>query len=154
MAAGKLEAQNAVARARSERIVAQQKAEKESREKEFLIAKQRAAFGSSGGGMGGSAGQVIADTEGQGMFNSELQLWQGEQRAAGYEDQAKAAQFETKLARSALPFKLGSTILNGVTKFKSSGGFGGDGETLIGDDYDADSGFRTKTYKASPYRYG
>lgn len=153
-AAGKMEAANAERKANAERVVAQQKAEEERRKKEYLISKQRAAFGASGGGVGGSAAQVIADTEGQGLYNSELQLWQGEERAKGYEDQANAARFETKLAKSALPFSLGSTIIKGAVGLGKSGAFGGYGDTLIADDYDADSGWRTKTTKTSPYRYG
>lgn len=152
-AASKFEAQQAMQRANAERVVAMQKAQEETRKKEALMAKQRAAFGASGGGTGGSAAQIVADTEQQGNYNAELELWQGETRAAGYKDQANAARFEAQLARSALPFKIGSTIVKGAADFsKSSAGVYGD--AMIGDEYDADSGWRTKTYKTSPYRYG
>lgn len=153
VASNKMQAEDARRRGIQEIAIAQTKAAEERRKKEKLISQQRAQFGASGGGLGGSAAEVIGETELQGNYNSELELWQGQERANGYEDQARAALFENKQAKAALPFKLGSQIIKGGIDIAKSFPVAGSDSVILGTDYDPNSGWETTTRRNSPYRY-
>ncbi len=131
-------------RAGEERAVAQHQAERRRKEAAALQSQQQARFAASGGGFGGSAADVMAETAGRGEYNSELELWSGEQRARGLEDQSAITRFAAKQQKKALPFKLGATVLTGASKIAGSGvGWGGGGDPY--------GGWQTTT---TQYRYG
>lgn len=139
----------------AERAVASVQAERRQKAAERLVSEQRARFAASGGGLGGSAAEVMAETEEKGAYNSALEMWQGEEKARGLEDSAAIARAASKAQRSALPFKIGATILTGGAKaYGASGGtwdFGGG--DVISEDYDPDSGWRTTTRRSRGVYY-
>jgi len=113
-------------RANEDRAVSQHQAEEQRKKTKSLISQQQAAYAASGGGTGGSASEVIGSTAGQGEYNAELELWQGEQKARGLDDQASLERFAAKQKRKALPLKIGATVLTGASKVAGSWGGGGD----------------------------
>lgn len=152
-------------RSASEMATSQLQAQQEKRKENALVSKQMAMYGASGGGGGGSASTVEANTEGQGDYNSELDLWQGQTRQADYSDKANQVLFgaqeggmqmqEARDTSSALmPLQIGSQLISGASNYAKFSGPSSSSSTLIGSDYDADSGWYTNTYKNSPYRYG
>lgn len=153
----KAQAAENMKRANQEMITASQKAEQEQKKKEYLISQQRARFGASGAGTGGTAAEMIGESEAQGDLNTELQLWQGTTRSNAYLDEAKMKLADAKQVSKTLPLKIGSQIVSGITgmaKSSTGGSAYGDGSSLIDSSFDPDSGFYTNTYKSSPYRYG
>lgn len=68
----------------AEQAAAQRRAIGQRREAERLTATQRAKFANSGVGMWGSAAYVVAETEAQGDYNAEMELWQGDEKARAY----------------------------------------------------------------------
>lgn len=152
-AAAKAQAAQERRAANAEMVKAAQKAEAEQKKKEYMLSSQRARFGASGGGTGGTAAEIMGDTEAQGNLNSELELWQGKERATAYLDEAKMKLFDAKQQQKTMPLKIGSQIISGVGGLAKYGGSSGYGDTLIDASYDPDSNFYTNTYKSSPYRY-
>lgn len=140
--------------ANAEQVTAQQKASAQERKEEYLLSAQRARFGASGGGQGGTAEVVQGNTAAQGDLNQELELWQGTQQANAYTDASNMKLASAKAEQSALPLTIGSKIVSGVSGLAKPGGVPTFGDTTIGSSYDPDSGFYTTTTKASPYRYG
>lgn len=133
------------ARATSERAIAQRKAEEETIKAERLMGRQRAVAAASGAGTGGSAAEIEGDTAAEGKFQSELQLWQGEERGKGLDFQAgldrvaaddKRAQ--GRAAKKASYIQAGSQILGAVGNAyalagKMSPGGGSGSGTYYGD---------------------
>jgi hypothetical protein len=110
------------------------------------MSQQRARLAASGAGLGGTAAEIVADTEAKGDYNAELELWQGQQRAAAAMDDAKLSLYKNKQESAALPFKIGSQIITGVSnQVKMTPRPLGD--TIIASDYDPESGWYTTTKK-------
>lgn len=82
------------ARANQERAVAQRQAEGEREKAERLMSRQQAVAASSGGGTGGSAAEIIAETGREGEYRSDLTLWESEEKARGRADQAALYRWE------------------------------------------------------------
>lgn len=120
-------------RATAERAMASVNAERSRKEADRLISKQRAIAAASGGGTGGSAGLLMAESAGQGQLNSDMDIWLGEEKAVGNEYAATMARAEAKAKRKALPFQVGAAVLSGVSQaysqapasWKGGGGAGG-----------------------------
>lgn len=81
-------------RATEERAMSIRRAEEKQLETDRLMARERAVSAASGGGTGGSAADIEAQSAGEGKFQSDVELWKGEERAKG-------AYFQTGLDRSA-----------------------------------------------------
>lgn len=121
-------------RAGEERAVSQRKSEDQQIETDRLMGKQRAISAASGGGTGGSAGVIEAETAGEGRFKSELDLWQGDEKAKGLEFQseidrgaAKDTRRQGKSARTAGYMAAGSAVLGSIGAAAKGGGSGGGG---------------------------
>lgn len=121
-------------RAGQERAMAQRRAEEKQIDTDRLMGRQRAVAAASGGGTGGSAAAIEAETAQEGAFQSDLQLWQGEEKAVGLEYQAgidrgaaadKLAQ--GKAARKASYLKAGSQVLGSIGSAYTMGKGGGGG---------------------------
>jgi hypothetical protein len=91
------------------------KAEQTRKEADRLIAKQRAIAAASGGGTFGSAATIMANTAGKGQFQSDMDLWLGQERADAMQYSADVTRAEAKAKRKALPFQIGSAVLSGVS---------------------------------------
>lgn len=154
-------------RGTQELAVASRQAEYQRRKSAYLVSQQRAQFAASGGGLGGSAAEIMASTELQGDYNAELELWSGQEKKRGADYQgdvtiaeAKASQRyqRTDYARGpssiALGLNVGSQILSGLSKSSLGDYKTPSGGAVISDDYDASSGWRTTTTRASPFVYG
>jgi hypothetical protein len=111
-------------RANEERAVSQYRAQQRQKEAARLVSQQQAAFAASGGGLDGSAADVIARTAGRGELNSELELWSGESRARGLEDQAAMTRAAAKANQRALPLRIGATVLTGASRIAGASGAG------------------------------
>lgn len=119
-------------KASEERALSQRRAEDQQAETQRLMSKQRAVSAASGGGTGGSAAVIEAETAGEGHFKSELDLWQGEERGKGLDFQAeidraaaKDSRRQGKAARQASYLAAGSQILGSVASAGKGRGGGG-----------------------------
>lgn len=103
--------------AAAERQQASAREEQGRRQAAQVLGAQRAAFAQSGGGMGGSAADVMR----QSSINAELDAltmrYEGELRARGLESQAAAERFAGKQAQRAGYFEAAGTILGGAAKY-------------------------------------
>ncbi len=128
-------------KAMEERAVASVEASKKMDEQKRLVSEQTARFAASGGGVGGgpgfanSATTVIRETEKEGLHNSRLAAWEGEQKGRGYEDQAAIARFSAAQKKKAAGIGAGAAILSGFSKIGGSFIGGGGGQTSYGGDY-------------------
>jgi hypothetical protein len=119
-------------RASEERAMSQRRAEDQDLETQRLMGKQRAISAASGGGTGGTAGLIEAETAGEGKFKSEMDLWSGDEKGKGLEFQAqidrgaaKDSRRQGKAARTAGYMAAGSSILGSIgAGYKGSGGGG------------------------------
>jgi hypothetical protein len=124
----------ATVRAGQERGMAQRTAEEQDRQTARLMGKQRAIAAASGGGTGGSAAEIVAKTAGEGKFQSDLELWKGEEKGRGLEHQAEIdrlsadeAERQGKMARKTSYMTAGSRILGGLGSAYAAGGVGSRG---------------------------
>lgn len=80
----------------------------------LLLGEQRAAFAQSGGGMGGSAGDVMQ----QSAINAELDAltmrYEGELRARGLNAQAEGERYSGRTAKQNSYFSAAGSILSGA----------------------------------------
>lgn len=117
---------NAIEKAAGQqRAAAQQAAELEGRKAAMLSSKQQAQLAASGADISGSAIDLLGQTAQQGELNSELRLWEGENNARAYEQQAASRRAGASTARysastmqltdSSLPWRMASGILTGVS---------------------------------------
>mgnify|MGYP001560409435 CR=1 FL=1 len=138
-AQGQADAQEAQARAQEANAAAQRKrameeraaasinAERKMRDGSRLVSEQVARFASSGGGLGGTASTVIGNTFNRGRTNSNLVVWEGEQKARGYEDQAAIGDYSaarlidaSNRTRSNAGIGVASALLSGVSRIGGS----------------------------------
>lgn len=77
------EAESLRARGIAEAASSQRKAELALKQGEYLKSKQIAAFAASGGGTGGSAADVVAETDRQAANNSRVAVWEGGEAMRG-----------------------------------------------------------------------
>ncbi len=112
-----------------ERAAAQHKAEEKTNETNRLISEQNAIYAASGGGVVGSAVDVMTKTRGRGALNSETALYEGEAKGRSLEDDAAIRRSAAQSAREAGSMKMFTGILSGVSGFAKpgSGMFGGGG---------------------------
>lgn len=92
------------------------KADQDRKQADRLISKQRAIAAASGGGTGGSAATIIADTAGQSQYRSDMDIWLGENRSASDKYAADVQRMEDRAKRRALPFAVGASVLSGVSR--------------------------------------
>lgn len=94
-------------------------AERTRKEADRLISKQRAIAAASGAGTGGSAAEIMANTAAAGEFNSAMDMWLGNERAASDRYAGQMALAEAKAKRRALPFNVGASVLSGLSSVAS-----------------------------------
>src|SRR5690606_15142502 len=75
---------------------------------------------------GGSAATIMAETAGEGEYQSGLELWSGESRARGLEDEAAVTRAAARFSRRMLPLKLAGTIMTGASAASRAMGAGAD----------------------------
>lgn len=114
-------------RADWERAVSQQQAERRRKEASRLLSKQQTMFAASGGGLTGSAEDVMLETAVEGDLNARIEQMAGEERARGIDDNARAKLWEAESKRRAGSerrkaswLEAGSTILQGVSSWGAS----------------------------------
>ena len=104
-----------------ERSQANQREEAKRREARMVLGTQRAALAESGGGMGGSAADVMR----QSSINAELDAltlrYEGDLRARGLEAEAQQERFAGKVAKRASYFNAASSILSGAAAYGAYG---------------------------------
>jgi hypothetical protein len=104
-----------------ERSQANQREEAKRREVRQVLGQQRAAFAQSGGGMEGSAADVMQ----QSAINAELDAltlrYEGDIRARGMESEARMERFAGKQAQKAGYFKAAGSILSGAGAYYGAG---------------------------------
>jgi hypothetical protein len=113
------------ARATRERAVGSVRGERRYRDAQRLASLQQAEFAHGGGGMGGSAGEAIGNTERTGLVHSGFEVWQGESRARGLEDEAAIQRFSARQRKRAMPLEVGAALLTGVSRVAMREGWGG-----------------------------
>lgn len=143
-AAQKAQANADEAAAQEARSVASYNDAEQQRKTGYLLSTQMARQAASGGGTGGSAAAVRAATAGRGVYNSQVEEWQGEQRGRKFDYEAQLADAAAQNTENMAPFQVGSTVLTGLTNaskfnagFSKPGGWSGPG-----------------TGSASPWFYG
>lgn len=102
----------------SERQLASEREAAKRRETTAILASQRAAFAQSGGGMGGSAADVMR----QSGINAELDAltlrYEGDMRARGLESGAVSERYAGKQAKTQSYFNAAGTILGGFGDYQ------------------------------------
>lgn len=82
-----------------------------------VLGQQRAAFAQSGGGMGGSAGDIM----GQSAIDAELDAltirYEGQMRARGFDAQAEQERFAARSAKKAGYWAAAGTVLGGAADY-------------------------------------
>jgi hypothetical protein len=133
-----------------ERAASEQQAYQLRHKGDVLLSQERADLAASGGGMGGSGAEILADTAGRSKYNEEMALWEGEQKARGLEDQSVLTKFAGDQGRKASYLKAGSQILTGISGVAARGGFsgfGGGGDEIADSVTDVDSGDTINAYR-------
>jgi hypothetical protein len=104
-----------------ERSQANQREEAKRREARMILGNQRAGFAQAGGGMGGSAADVMR----QSSINAELDAltlrYEGDLRARGMQAEAQQERFAGKVAKRAGYFNAASSILSGAAAYGAYG---------------------------------
>lgn len=88
------EAKQAKANATTERAASQRDAELERRRAEMVVSEQRAKAAAGGGGLGGSALDIMSSTLAEGKLRENLAYYGGKERAADWKNRASAAKFK------------------------------------------------------------
>jgi hypothetical protein len=152
-------------RATQERAVSHMQADQQRRAARRLEGKQIAQGAASGGGLYGSTLDVIGETAPKGEYNAEMELWQGEAKARGVDENAVIQRMEAasygeaaKTTARSRPWQVGSSILTGLSNVAAKMPTGAPSYTgrgaVISTNFDDDYGWATETTSASPYRYG
>lgn len=111
--AAQLEANAGLERASSQREAIEQR-------RQSRLAQSRAlalAAASGGGASDPTVTNIIADLEGEGEYRALSSLYEGNERAIGLENDAKARRKEAKNVKKASYFKAASSILKGGSSF-------------------------------------
>jgi hypothetical protein len=102
-------------------------AQEESRKSELIASRAMAVVAASGGGtLDPTVVRILQGIDAEGSLATATQLYNGDERARGMRDQAKADRYEGRLHRSAGRKKALSTILSGVDKFATTWGSAND----------------------------
>ena len=105
-----------------ERSQANQREEAKRREARGLLGKQAAAFAQSGGGLDGSAADVMKQSATYAELDALTLRYEGDMRARGFENEARMERFAGKQARKAGYFKAAGSILSGAGAYYGAGG--------------------------------
>lgn len=112
-------------RANSERATGQRGAIEEWRRSRLAQSQARAVAAASGGGVSDpSVTKIIGDLAGEGEYNALTALYEGEDAARGYEDQARAGIYEGDVTAAGLKAKARASRRAGI--------MGAVGSTLYG----------------------
>jgi hypothetical protein len=122
-AMGEAEAASLRQRADWEQAVGQRNAEIEKKKADAVASEQLARFAASGGGTGGSAAGVMAQTKARGEFNALMVQAQSTEQAAGLRDNANIKKYAGDRAATGGMIGAGGTILTGMSAFGRAGGF-------------------------------
>jgi hypothetical protein len=122
-ATSEAEAESLRKKADWEQALGQSNAEIERKKADSVRSEQLARFAASGGGTGGSAAGVMAQTTARGEFNALLTQAQATEQAAGLRDSASAKEYAGDKAATGGMISAGGTILTGMSKFGRIGGF-------------------------------
>lgn len=101
----------------------QQAGEREAaqrRQASQVLGAQRAALAQSGGGLGGSAADIMQQSSTNAELDALTTRYEGELRARGMQAGAVADQFSGKMARTAGYMQAASSILSGMGNYASS----------------------------------
>lgn len=88
--------------------------EAQRRQAAQVLGQQRAAFAQSGGGMGGSAADVMQQSSAMAELDALTIRYEGDLRARGLDAQAEQERFAARTARKQGYFQAAGTILGGV----------------------------------------
>lgn len=122
-AAANYQAAQLTQQAGQDRATAQRQAIEERRKAGLALSRVQAFSAASGAGATDpTVNNIAGDIAGQGEYNALTQLYNGEERARGLENQASATRFQGQQAHQAGLFKAGSTILEGGTSLMTKYG--------------------------------
>ena len=100
--------------ASQQRAASQRAAGEQLRQARIAQSNALAAAGASGAGVGVTEGKIISDIAGEGQYRAMTSLFDGDQQARNYENQAAALRYEGRTARqSGYMDAIGSGIVGG-----------------------------------------
>jgi len=116
-AALNFEAQQRERQAAEERAASQREAIEKRHEGAIAMSRQLALASASGAGVvNPSILDIYGETAQRGEYNAQTALYGGESRARGQLDEAAAARFKGKAARTGSFYEAGGSILSGIGK--------------------------------------
>jgi len=117
-AAMKAQANAQEARAQEERAAAQREAVRRGKEAAFVLSRQQALSAASGGGTADpTVLNLMAGTATEGAYQSQVAVYEGEQRGRGLEYQAAISRMQGRAARRAGFIDAASSVLGGISSF-------------------------------------
>ncbi|MCB0252172.1 MAG: hypothetical protein KDI55_00400 [Anaerolineae bacterium] len=136
--------------AKAQRAASQQQAEREREKAAILIGRQRAVAAAGGGNIEGSVLEILGNTASKGELNSDIALWEGEEKGRKLENSAILKRQGSAAAHQAYKINQTSTLISGVNTAMSIYGKGTGGKGTSGDLYygSKDDGWKTSV------RYG
>ena len=126
LASGKMTAEQLNRNAETERAAAQRAGFEKQRETDRVISSQVAIAAASGAGASNpTILDLIEDTAGRGKYLKDIEIYGGEERARGLEDQAQVATYNAKVRADAAKRKgknlyIGSILDSAATGFKGA----------------------------------
>lgn len=94
-----------------------QREEAKRRETRLILGKQRAAVAQAGGGMGGSAADVMQQSSANAEMDALTLRYEGELRARGLRQEAAAERYAGKVAKRQSRFEAVSSVLSGAGSY-------------------------------------
>lgn len=122
-------------KAQEEKAASQRQANDENTKTQLVLSRQQAlAAGSGLDPTDPTILQLSGETARQGAYNTATVAYGGDQRAAGYRDQANASRFTGQSALTGSYFGAAGTLLSGASSFATKygeGGFNGGGSSSL-----------------------
>lgn len=91
--------------------------EAQRRQAAQILGQQRAAFAQSGGGMGGSAADVMQQSTALAELDALTIRYEGDLRARGFDTQAEQERFAARTAKKQGYYQAAGTILGGTADY-------------------------------------
>jgi hypothetical protein len=141
-------------KAKEARAVGSVRGERRWRDIQERESAARAAAAHSGGG---PAEAIFGEFGRRAVTDSNLEVWEGEQRGRGIDDQAALQRWGARGRRASIPLEVassvGSALLTGSSRAGAFGVSGSDSDVVY-DNYDAASGWRTTARRNNALPYG
>lgn len=102
-----------------------QREEAQRRQARQVLGAQRAALAESGGGMGGSAADVMQQSSANAELDALMMRYEGDLRARGMRTEAVMERYAGKQAKIASYYKAGGSVLSGAASYGKGAGWGG-----------------------------